>query len=239
MFNLNFIHMKNFIYKRGILMFCLTLLFSFNSCSNDGTSNDELGNSNTTNVTARQSAEEIVQTYNSIIEINDTGEQRLVASALSSEDKFSLWQYKLDNFKNNNNLSVAQINFINDLKRDLTELVFVENSDARKEFILNKKNEYMTNAKLLFGENEGRYLLTKVENINHRIEKITADNNRVVSGGPIRKCDCESNSECWRLTGVSVWGLSWEYGNCSNNTCTVEVYLFGLWESSNIGRCTY
>lgn len=232
--------MKNFIYKRGILMICLTLLYSFYSCSNDETSNDELGNSNTTNITARQSAEEIAKTYTSIIEINDLSDQTLIASALSSEDKFSLWQYKLDNFKNNNNLNIEQINFINHLKIDLNENVFVENSVAKNEFILNKKDTYMTNAKLLFGEKEGEYLLTKVENINHRIERIVTGNNRLDSGigGPIKNCNCENDSECWRWTGVSVWGLSWEYGTCSNVTCYQEVYLF-VWHSNNDGRCTY
>lgn len=229
--------MKTVIYKNGVLLMCLSFLIYLNSCSNEEVDNDKLETNNIEALESRLSLDEMDKLYNSIIQIQDLDEQRLVASALISEDKYSLWQCKLNNFISKNNLNVTQIQFINDLKADLKEEIFVENSIARKSFILNKKEFYMTKAKSLFGDKEGWYLLTKVENINHSLSKISAGGGGP-GGGPISACNCEDDGECVRLTGVSWVGLSWEYGTCANSTCYVESY-FGIWESDNDGKCSY
>jgi len=229
------------LFKKIVLSF---IVFGFISCSNDDSNipkQSNFFNSSSNSNVQRMSSAEIEDTFNKIVSLNDTNEQILAASTLSPEDKLSLWIYKLENFKENNSLTSEQINFINSLISELNQNLFDEKSNLRIEFLQNRSDEIMQNAKNLFGEKEGWYLLTKVENINHRIARINALNEIEKEGDmskALRSCTCESSSECVRVTGISVWWVSWEYGTCGGN-CYTRTYFFGLWESDNTGRCKY
>lgn len=175
--------------------------------------------------------------YYEIVDLDDTTEQLLVASSLSPENMYDLWLIKIADFKENNNLNKNQIEFLTNFERELSPKIF-NDSPERKKFDISQK---MTLAKKLFGENEGWYFLTKVENINHRIEKIKTNNNAKydTGGGTIEACDCTKNSDCTRITGIGIDGVSWEYGTCSGESCYRETYFFGMFESSDNTRCVY
>lgn len=138
-------------------------------------------------------------------------------------------------------MSTHQIEVINKLKQNIT----VDNLEKRT----TKKVQAIADALMLevkqnFGNDLGYYLLSKFENSNQTIEKISQLDPEELSlkNQTVRACDCEADNECTRLTGVSIGpgglGLNWEYGKCGG-TCYVETYFFGLWESSNTGRCSF
>ena len=112
---------------------------------------------------------------------------------------------------------------------------------------MHEKNKLMSKSMQLFGENLGYYLLTKFENTNQTLDKLDINNDKVNISimGPeqaISACDCTKDSNCRRLTGVSIWGFSWENGRCSEDSCyreTVHVFGYTLWESSDNGKCEY
>lgn len=229
--------LKTFSLKTLILSTCCILLF--NNCSNDEPEKNKLNDNNSFIVNSKLSLDEIKDVYNNIIKIDDTDEQVLAASTLSPEEKLALWEYKLQNFKSNNNLNQAQNDFVNELLSVLTEKHFVAGSAERTEFLNNLSSNYMSRARDLFGQNEGWYLLTKVENINHRIDRFNNNNGSInVESGGIRACNCEPNDTCARINSVSVWGIGWEYGRCGGG-CYVREYFWGLWESDDTGRCNY
>lgn len=214
---------------------CLTIFF--NSCDNE--INEQESGLKSNSVSARMCQNEIAALYQTIIAKVDVDDQILAASTLSSEDKYSLWIHKLDEFSGKNSLSSEQNLFIENLKSELNEDLFLENSDARNRFIDERSSILMESAKDLFGDNEGWYLLTKVENINHRIDRFnngfTINNEE---GGVLRACNCAGDSGCRRITGVSIVGFSWEYGTCGGS-CYAREYFWGLWESDDDGRCRY
>ncbi len=227
-------------------LFKLTLalaLFFVLSCEKEELTNDTniSLNANNPSITNKTNQNDI-EIYKSIISLNDLEEQRLAFATLNPSQRFSVWMLKLDNFKKNNSLNKVQSNFINELQSELKVSLFTDNNDNNNEkinFKATRKEYFLNKAISLFGVNEGRYLLTKVENINQTIDKL---NNGIIANkfaGPgLRSCNCEGNSECVRLTGISIWGISWEYGTCPSGGCYVQVYL-GIWESDNTGRCSY
>ncbi|MGV9003022.1 bacteriocin fulvocin C-related protein [Flavobacterium sp.] len=231
--------MKNLFFKTRFLFLSFLIL----SCSKDNPNDQQTVDVNYDhNIHQRLSNVGIEEIFNKIVELDDTNEQILAASTLAAEDKLSLWQYKLNNFKSKNDLHEIQITYIDELLSKLKVEYFIEGSNERKEFLENMSKIYMLKAKSLFGENEGWYLLTKVENINNRIDKLNLNSEIPVDENlarGIKTCTCVSDSECVRLTGASVWGLSWEYGTCGGSACYVQTYFFGLWESDNNGRCIY
>lgn len=215
----------------GISMF-------FISCENvDSFENSENAFDSKSVVTSTfNSTSNINDLYYQIVELEDTREQMLVASALTAAEMYEMWFVKIDDYKSNNDLNTDQLAFLTNLESILEPNLFIEDSAERENFDF---EDLMVEAKNVFGENEGEYFLSKVENINHRIAHfysgvIIADPNPTIEA-----CDCNKNSNCTRLTGISIWGLSWEYGTCSTSTCYRETYLFGLIESSNNKRCTY
>lgn len=182
--------------------------------------------------------------YKTIIDLNNTKSQNLATYSLNPTEINEIWQLKLENFEKNNKLNSRQQDFISKLKSVINSELFTQNSDYRKYFLQNEKDKFMIEAKKLFGENEGWYLLTKIENINQRFEKnklLKENENSRLPGGPggeIRACDCDNTPDCKRITGLGWISISWEYGTCSNSTCYVETFL-GIWESDNDGRCVY
>ncbi len=212
----------------------LISLISLSSCSNE---NDEAANSNSKNYLTKKS----MSNYENIVRLDKTSSQKLATYSLSPTEINEIWQLKLDNFLENNELNSAQQNFILKLKSEINSNLFVKNNPYRNLFLLNKKDKYMEEAKSLFGENEGWYLLTKIENINQRFEKNKLKKNSQsdkVAGDPIKSCDCDNTPDCKRLTGIGVWSISWEYGVCKNKSCYVSSFL-GIWESDNDGLCVY
>lgn len=187
-----------------------------------------------------------INIYQNIISLNDLEEQRLAFATLNPSQRYNVWMLKLENFKNNNSLSQEQNTFIYELQSELKVELFTdikENNSEKINFKVKRKEYYLNKAIALFGINEGKYLLTKIENINQTIDKLKSGLILNSLSGkkapdPIRSCDCEKSSECVRLTGVSWIGLSWEYGTCPSGGCYVQVYL-GIWESDNRGRCSY
>lgn len=181
------------------------------------------------------STSDIQNLYYNIIENENTYDQLLIASALTPDEMYQMWGAKIDDYKANNQLNVNQMIFLENIENELSPAVFVENSSEREAFDFDKK---MTEAQNIFGVNEGWYLLSKVENINHRISRLSLSLDEP-SDEPIRSCECSKNNDCIRLTGISVWGISWEYGVCNSGNCYVQTYLFGLFVSTNKGRCKY
>lgn len=219
------------------LLLASLLLTAIISCEKDNLETSENKTKNSIEIFNRTSQENL-DFYDSIVAL-DTEDQKLVFATLSPKERNEIWHIKLKNFKDKNLLNNDQITFIDELSSELNENLFtnkdIQNSE-KLDFIKNRKDYFFNKAKNLFGENEGWYLLTKIENINHAISKL--DKLPSGGGGPIRSCECEKSRECTRLTGISLDGLSWEYGNCSNGGCYVQVY-FGIWESDNTGRCSY
>lgn len=215
-------------------LFILISLISLSSCSND---NDGTAKSNSKNYLTKKS----ISNYENIINLDKTSSQKLATYSLNPTEINEIWQLKLDNFLENNELNSVQQNFILKLKSEINSNLFVKNNAYRNSFLLNKKDKYMEEAKSLFGENEGWYLLTKIENINQRFEKnklIKNSQSDKVGDDPIKSCDCDNTRDCKRLTGIGIWSISWEYGECKNKSCYISSFL-GIWESDNDGLCEY
>lgn len=214
--------------KISLVLLCLVAT-GIVACSEE--SEETTGIVLSSEITARS----ISSLYDSIARLEDTEDQLLIASTLTPKQKMDMWQIKLSNFEQNNSLTQQQTDFIEGLKLALqNESLFDERSPERASF---PAGTYLENAKSLFGVEAGGYLLTRVENINHRLEKIAESG--AIERGPVRSCTCESDGECYRITGVELWGVQWEYGTCPSGGCYVRTYFFGLWESSNTGRCKY
>jgi Tfp pilus assembly protein PilP len=205
------------------------------ACSNE---NDEIVNSKTYNSSSAKSS------YKTIIDLNSTKSQSLATYSLNPNEINDIWHLKLENFEKNNTLKTKQKDFINKLKVEINSELFVKNSSHRNDFLSNKKDILMIEAKALFGENEGWYLLTKIENINQRFEKNKVNKKNESASfarwedDPVRACDCDNTPDCKRITGFGPFSLSWEYGTCTTSNCYVPTYL-GLWESDNDGKCKY
>lgn len=220
-------------------IFLLLVMTTFAlSCETDSTQ-DDLTNHNLKSDIVKRTVSEYKQLYDSIVAL-DVDDQMLVFSTLKPDERHLIWNIKLDNFISDNNLNDEQKLFVQELRESLKVEYFTdEDNQAKTDFINNKRDYFINKSKALFGDNEGRYFLTKIENINHAINKLP--NRDEGSKGPLRACNCESSSECYRVTGVSWVGISWEYGNCGNGGCYVPVYNFLVFscESDNTGRCAY
>lgn len=178
--------------------------------------------------------------YDEILTVDDLNEQKIVLSTFDSETQSALWQIKLDNFVENNDLNETQLEVIDELKSVMTPDNFTKIKNNNNTSL--KQSMEILRRKVInsFDENVGWYLLTKFENINQtlaKIEKIYNTTNAARKSA-LRACSCEPNDSCARLTGATIWGLSWEYGDCGGD-CYVERYWFGLYESDNTGRCSY
>lgn len=175
--------------------------------------------------------------FEKITKLDNTLEQEIVATSLNPNEIHKLWLAKIDNYLDNNIVTTDQKNFLEKLKRDLKPSLFVANSEYRNSFDFSQRE---IEAKKVFGENEGYYFLTKVENINQRIEKIKNNetNNREAEPDPvIEACNCVKSSECSRIVGIGLDGISWENGTCNAGTCYRKSFLW--WESDNNRICVY
>lgn len=214
----------------------------FWSCSNE----DE-GQSSSAFVKREMSDwSEFLEIYNSIISLENTSDQKLAFAVLTPNERLGVMKLKFINFRDNNTLNEEQLAFVNEVYDLLRVELFTENHSERIHFIEEESENYMERSKSLFGEDEGWYLLAQVENINQRIDILNSGGvyNTSQSDGnpPISACDCAKSSECKRITGVAIglrqFSLEWEYGTCPYGDCYVRSF-FGLWESSNNGRCSY
>lgn len=218
-----------------MLITLLALTFSCESVeSNEIDSKEEVVDTN--KIMSTSSSSNITDLYNQIVGIDDTNEQILVASALTSQQMYEMWLVKINNYRANNSLTTDQMFFLSDLENTLTPNLFVSGSSERTNFDF---DGLMAEAQGLFGDNEGWYFLSKVENINHRIATGVTTGVGFQDSNPIESCDCNKNSNCVRLVGISIDGLSWEYGKCNSGGCYRSEYLWGLYKSSNTGLCTY
>ena len=225
------------IFKIAIL-FSITVI-SFSCEEEIYENNNDISQTTNENTISKEHQE----LYNNIISINNLSEQRIILSSFKSKTQSVLWQIKLDNFiENNPNLTNKQLNLIIDLKKIMTPDNF--DKAKNKDLDLEKKIEYLkfkiTEA---FQDNVGWYLLNKFENINQTLKKLDEkkqinSNSRVEEDTNIRACNCGPHDSCARITGLSLSGISWEYGNCGG-ICYSQTFLFGLWESDNTGRCFY
>lgn len=181
---------------------------------------------------------EFQRLYEDILAIDDLTEQKIILSTFDSETQSALWQIKLNNFIKNNDLSDTQLEVINELKVIMNSDNFTK---IKKDNKLRQRVKNL-NAKVInsFNKNVGWYLLNKFENINQTLAKIDKKSNNTsnVESRSTRACNCEQNDSCARITGISIIGLSWEYGTCGGD-CYVPRYFFGLIESDDTGRCSY
>ena len=95
--NIKFITMKK--------LFILISLISLSSCSND---NDGTAKSNSKNYLTKKS----ISNYENIINLDKTSSQKLATYSLNPTEINEIWQLKLDNFLENNELNSVQQNFI-------------------------------------------------------------------------------------------------------------------------------
>lgn len=172
--------------KKVFFIVCASVFFL--SCDNENleTNSNSLKYKNS-DIFARTNSENL-EFYDSIV-AQETEDQKLIFSSLTAQDRYTLWLIKLDNFKSNNELNSYQSSFIDELISELRVEMFTDNSDlnsVKLNFINQRKDYYLNRAKALFGENEGWYLLTKIENINHAIAKI--GNPSIGGGDPITAC---------------------------------------------------
>lgn len=222
--------MKKINYFLGVL---LIVLFSCENQDIEKNDEDLLTNIPTFNTISSTNGTSL---YDEIVKLEDTNEQMLVASALSPQEIYELWIAKIDNYKVNNRTTNLQLEFFDHLESFLEPNVFIENSTERNN--IDRGNVY-SKAILAFGEDEADYFLNNVENINHRIAYFSGSYNSGIKNPIIQACNCNKDGNCKRITGVSVGGISWEYGECNHGGCYKETYLFGWIESSNTGRCQY
>lgn len=177
--------------------------------------------------------------YESIVKIEDTKEQMLVASALTKEEMYGLWLAKIQDYKDNNAMNSNKQLFFQYLMSVLDPELFVENSEIRQGLDRDKLYFFAERA---FGIDEADYFLNNVENINHRIAYFNSSYDTTLNppkSNVVEACECNKDGNCKRITGVSYLGISWEYGSCINETCYRKEYLFGFYKSSNTGRCQY
>ena len=212
----------------------LFLAVTFYSCEDEST-NDIIFN--------EKSFTDYNSLYNDIIAIESLDEQLIVADGLSSIEKYTMWQLKLENFMSINQLNYDQTQFVNRLISEISLDLF-ENEAERRSFNENKKDNLMDESKQLFGNELGHYLLTKFENSNQTIDKLGTNKSSTVVKNfhAISNCDCSKDGHCYRLTGIGIDGIAWEYGVCSDDDCyreSVHVFGYKLWESSDNGKCQY
>ena len=220
--------MKN-IFRVLILFATITMIFSCETDKFIEVENDISKNA------------EFQRLYDEILAVDDLNEQKIILSTFDSETQSSLWQIKLDNFVANNDLNRTQLEVINELKNimisdNFTKIKNKDNLNLKQRSVRLKQKVINS-----FDENIGWYLLNKFENINQtlaKIEKTPKEATNVARIISLRACECEPNDSCARLTGISIWGLSWEYGDCGGE-CYTQTYFFGLYESDDIGRCAY
>jgi hypothetical protein len=229
-------------------LFLIVSFFTFLSCSDNDTQFEE-----TQNLKEKQNefsyrltfSEQINNIYNNIIGEKNLTNQLIIANSLSPEEKYAIWQLKLQNFKDFNSLNNNQNEFINKLQTLITEDLFT-NEASRISFNNSQIQTLYNESITLFGNDLGHYLLTNVENSNQTLDKIYGNSNyppsNVSVNQTIEACNCSANSHCTRLTGVSWIGLSWEYGTCNGGSCyrrSIAILSFEIWESSDNKRCTY
>lgn len=190
-----------------------------------------------------KSKNDFSELYNNILDIDNLNQQLYVANSLSATEKYNLWQLKLNNFLFENDLNNDQIDFIKKLKDIIKPDLFIDKNN-REAFNENFKNRLLDESKQLFGNELGTYLLRKFENSNQTLAKLDKKSKSISKTGfaPVSACDCSGDSECTRLTGISIFGLSWEYGECGGDDCyreSTHFLGFTLWESSDNGMCEY
>lgn len=179
----------------------LGLLLSVLSCDRNSSNEPmELSQVQKSSNTTFARTANIMSLYDEIVALDDTTEQLIVASALSPEEIYQLWLTKIDDYKENNEVNAEQLTFLTNLENSFSPEVFQE-GEIRDAFDFNGK---LLEAQDIFGENEGWYLLNRVENINHRVSRILETSE--VQGNPIEACECNKNSNCRRITGVSWVG---------------------------------
>ncbi len=179
--------------------------------------------------------------YDKILSIDDLTEQKIVVSTFNSGTQAILWKMKLNNFVINNKLDEKQLDFIQRLNTLLTPENISDITKRENKDLIIIFDNYKHEAIELFEEHIGWYLLNKFENINQTLNKIDSSSNNSLNNAStkniIKPCNCQEMDECWRITGVSIWGIQWEYGSCDSEDCYVQDYW--VWQSDNTGRCHY
>lgn len=186
--------------------------------------------------------------YQKIANLIDTEDQKLAYSSLEAGEKLSFWKQKFDKIRNTTNLTNEQADFIDDIENSLTKTTFNENSNEFTVFkdyytkVFDAKSKKLFNDEqcfLYFYSFELKEDLTS-EKINYRILEqglnSTESNN---STARIRECNCNTGG-CKRLTGLSVWGLEWENGECRGITCWDDNWgcgFMGFYGCASL--CTY
>lgn len=157
----------------------------------------------------------------------------------STSVQAQLWQHKLANFENNNTLTEQQAVFIDTLQVLMTASNMDNiRSETPNPGLVAGAARLQTEAVNLFGQKEGWYLLNRFENINQTLTKSNFPVSSI-STDSITDCDCNSDSDCWRITGIAIWGVTWERGECTSATCYQESWFWGLWESSDNMICSF
>ena len=204
-------------------IFIAALMSFFLSCSSD--SNEYTTTDNTTaNALSPKTGDSDSLNFYDIVEIEDLNEQILVASALSADAKRQLWQDKLSDFTENNELTEQQVNYIVDLREEVNnENIFILDSEERNNFMNERSEIIIAELSDLLGENDAIYLLTKIENINQSADRITG-----AIGGPVDEvpapanyCNCGGggggDNGCVMFGGYLADGRkNWLIGQCQD-----------------------
>ena len=228
-------------------IFIAALMSFFFSCSSD--SNEYTTTDNTTaNAFTPKTGDSDSLDFYDIIEIEDLWEQVVVASALSPDAKRQLWQDKLSDYIDNNELNENQINYLNDFREELnvTEL-FDQDSEESISFLNERSGELFNGLTDTLGEAEATYLLTRVENVNQSNDRMYGDIGDPIDENPTPDtgCDCGGylsgggSIGCVKHGGLLPDGrVNWIFGNCNHLPGCTNPYLSPM-SGLNTGRCSY
>jgi len=181
--------------------------------------------------------------FSKVVSLNDLTEQKLVFRTLSSFEKFMFWKAKFNLLIDNNEFNVKQLNFINQFINLLSENKFEKGSNEYEVFKNYELAEIEKKGSELFNKEQLYYIFYSFENpenlnenkIKYRIKK----KNKLQASKVIPECDCTTT--CRRITGVSLFGISWEIGKCDTGPGCVDdgwgCGALGLWGCN--GGCKY
>jgi len=186
--------------------------------------------------------------YYKIIKV-DIDHQKQVVNSFDYKTQSILFKLKLDNYASNNKLNNKQKQALKKWKSFLTPDNLKKVREKKDKVLSNKIRILKTEILNSFEKNVGWYLINKFENTNQTLAKIKLkkSNSELNTGEPntngtkniIRDCDCTKDSNCIRVTGISIWGISWEHGRCTQKTCYSGSGFLGLFENQNNGLCVY
>jgi len=193
-----------FYHKTIILLCCFSLLLS---CSK----NNELPST----MEAQKDGNMILS---KVLQITDVEDRKLAYSSLSDDERFAMWESKLENLIASKSFSQVQEARVLELKNHLSLEIF-HNGDAKQVFKLVWFPKWVT---------ESRKVLSDVEIYNIALSlndsQTSGLNSFTTSSGSEVACHCAIGSNFTCPDYTITWPPSIGYGSCTkkaNTVCTI------------------